>query len=75
LYNPQDLQCRTCARRFPNTDDGQAKRDAHLDWHFRINKRIRENVGRGQTRSWYLTEEVRTRSISLTNVLGMDKTS
>lgn len=57
LYYPQDLQCRTCARRFPNTDDGRAKRDAHLDWHFRINKKLRENVGRGQTRAWYLTEE------------------
>ena len=58
LYNPKDLQCRTCARRFPNTSQGQAKRDAHLDWHFRINKRLRENVGRVQTRTWYLTEEV-----------------
>jgi pre-mRNA cleavage complex 2 protein Pcf11 len=67
LYNPQDLQCRTCARRFPNTEDGRSKRDAHLDWHFRINKKLRENVGRGQTRAWYLTEEVFVAPAHITN--------
>ncbi|KAG4304511.1 hypothetical protein PORY_002221 [Pneumocystis oryctolagi] len=57
LYECMSLQCRTCAKRFEDTDDGRKKRDAHLDWHFRINNRLREISLRGQSRSWYFDEE------------------
>ncbi|KAK9248504.1 hypothetical protein V1506DRAFT_303127 [Lipomyces tetrasporus] len=56
LYDSLPLQCSTCGRRFADTDCDRKKRDAHLDWHFRVNKRLREDT-RGQSRSWYLDEE------------------
>ncbi|EMR08083.1 hypothetical protein PNEG_03523 [Pneumocystis murina B123] len=57
LYECMSLQCHTCAKRFEDTQDGRKKRDAHLDWHFRINNRLRELSSRGQSRSWYFDEE------------------
>ncbi|QSL67148.1 hypothetical protein MERGE_001537 [Pneumocystis wakefieldiae] len=57
LYECMSLQCYTCAKRFEDTQDGRKKRDAHLDWHFRINNRLRELSSRGQSRSWYFDEE------------------
>ncbi|KAG5518880.1 hypothetical protein PMAC_002411 [Pneumocystis sp. 'macacae'] len=57
LYECMSLQCRTCAKRFEDTDDGRKRRDAHLDWHFRINNRLREISLRGQSRCWYFDEE------------------
>ncbi|KAK9473960.1 uncharacterized protein V1510DRAFT_361984 [Dipodascopsis tothii] len=56
LYNAIPNSCRTCGRRFSNSKEDRARRDAHLDWHFRINKRLRDET-RGQSRSWFLTEE------------------
>lgn len=31
--------------------------DAHLDSHFRQNRRMKERVKRGLSRSWFVTEE------------------
>jgi pre-mRNA cleavage complex 2 protein Pcf11 len=59
LYDSLPLQCSTCGRRFADTERDRKIRDAHLDWHFRVNKRLREDT-RGQSRSWYLDEEVGT---------------
>ncbi|KAK9347498.1 hypothetical protein V1522DRAFT_401088 [Lipomyces starkeyi] len=56
LYDSLPLQCSTCGRRFADTERDRKIRDAHLDWHFRVNKRLREDT-RGQSRSWYLDEE------------------
>ncbi|KAK9320952.1 hypothetical protein V1517DRAFT_327848 [Lipomyces orientalis] len=56
LYDSLPLQCSSCGRRFADTDFDRKNRDAHLDWHFRVNKRLREDT-RGQSRSWYLDEE------------------
>ncbi|GAO46410.1 hypothetical protein G7K_0641-t1 [Saitoella complicata NRRL Y-17804] len=57
LYGALPLQCRTCGRRFADSEVGRAERDKHLDWHFGVNKRGREGVGRGVSRSWYLGVE------------------
>ncbi|BFZ61113.1 mRNA 3' end processing factor [Saitoella coloradoensis] len=57
LYGALPLQCRTCGRRFADSVEGRAERDKHLDWHFGVNKRGREGVGRGVSRSWYLGVE------------------
>ncbi|KAK9240331.1 hypothetical protein V1525DRAFT_395636 [Lipomyces kononenkoae] len=56
LYDLLPVQCSTCGRRFADTERDRKIRDAHLDWHFRVNKRLREDT-RGQSRSWYLDEE------------------
>ncbi|KAK9455511.1 hypothetical protein V1511DRAFT_458175 [Dipodascopsis uninucleata] len=56
LYESMPLQCSSCGRRFADTEEDRKARDAHLDWHFRVNKRVREDT-RGQSRCWFLTEE------------------
>lgn len=56
LYDSLPLLCSTCGRRFADTERDRKVRDAHLDWHFRVNKRLRDD-SRGQSRSWYLGEE------------------
>ncbi|KAK7205106.1 hypothetical protein BZA70DRAFT_238537 [Myxozyma melibiosi] len=56
LYDSLPLLCGTCGRRFADTERDRKIRDAHLDWHFRVNKRLRDD-SRGQSRSWYLGEE------------------
>jgi pre-mRNA cleavage complex 2 protein Pcf11 len=30
----------------------------HMDWHFRINKKMRQDEGRAQNRRWYLAEHL-----------------
>jgi pre-mRNA cleavage complex 2 protein Pcf11 len=42
-------RCKQCGIRFP---DGDAKMQAHLDWHFRRNKQKTESSGRGAHRRW-----------------------
>ncbi|KAJ3074807.1 hypothetical protein HDU98_010162 [Podochytrium sp. JEL0797] len=58
LYDPTTLQCKQCGTRFPGTTEaGRKKNTAHLDWHFRQNKRVREKGRRAVCREWYLGEE------------------
>ncbi|KAI9326733.1 hypothetical protein BDR26DRAFT_118307 [Obelidium mucronatum] len=59
LYDPTSLQCKQCGTRFPGTTEaGRKKNSAHLDWHFRQNKRLRERGGRRAVcREWYLGAE------------------
>jgi pre-mRNA cleavage complex 2 protein Pcf11 len=57
LYSAEPLQCKQCGFRYPKTDKGQAKMDAHLDSHFRQNRKMKERVKRGLSRSWFVTEE------------------
>ncbi|ORY22461.1 hypothetical protein BCR33DRAFT_728748 [Rhizoclosmatium globosum] len=55
LYDPSTNQCAQCGTRFPGTTDaGKKKYSAHLDWHFRQNKRLRENTRRRVCREWWL---------------------
>ncbi|WWD17299.1 hypothetical protein CI109_101739 [Kwoniella shandongensis] len=42
-------RCKQCGMRFPAAD---AKFDAHMDWHFRRNRKERETAGRGAHRRW-----------------------
>lgn len=56
LYKQMPKQCGTCGKRFPDTEDGRQLRNAHLDWHFRVNKKLREE-NRSNHRCWYLPQE------------------
>ena len=57
LYDAHPNQSSTCGRRFAATNDGRAKKDRHLDWHFRTNQRMADpNTNRGQHRNWYISE-------------------
>lgn len=57
LFTPLPSQCNTCGRRFPATDAGRARKDRHLDFHFRSNQRLAEAARRtGISRSWFIDE-------------------
>ncbi|KAJ3111249.1 hypothetical protein HK100_002757 [Physocladia obscura] len=59
LYDPSTLQCKQCGMRFPGTSEAGKKRNrAHLDWHFRQNKRMRDKGRRAVCREWYLGLDV-----------------
>ena len=60
LYEARPNQCTTCGKRFLATEEGRKKKARHLDWHFRTNQRLAESAKRGQSRSWYVDELVRT---------------
>lgn len=50
-------QCTNCSLRFANkTEKGKSKYSAHLDWHFRKNRKIRGNNFKTSNlnRDWYL---------------------
>ncbi|RCH82844.1 hypothetical protein CU098_000588, partial [Rhizopus stolonifer] len=57
LYSAEPLQCKQCGFRYPKTEKGQAKMDAHLDSHFRQNRKMKERTKRGLSRSWFVTVE------------------
>lgn len=58
LYPKDSSQCSNCSKRFANTYEGHLEKQNHLDWHFRINKRIMPSTGGGVVnRSWYLQSD------------------
>jgi len=56
FINEKPNQCSTCGRRFTSDDTGKAKKEKHLDWHFKTKTRSLEAEQRGQNRSWYVDE-------------------
>lgn len=56
LYGSMPKLCSTCGKRFPDSAEGRKVREAHLDWHFRVNKKLREENWT-QMRSWYISEK------------------
>lgn len=56
LYSAFPLKCKQCGYRYPDTEEGKKKMDAHLDFHFRQNRRSKERAKRGLSRSWFVTE-------------------
>ncbi|KAG0230098.1 hypothetical protein BGW41_002595 [Actinomortierella wolfii] len=57
LYGEQPLQCNQCGYRIPKSEDAQKKMDAHLDWHFRQNRRMKDKAKKSYSRSWLVGEE------------------
>ncbi|EGW30407.1 uncharacterized protein SPAPADRAFT_63257 [Spathaspora passalidarum NRRL Y-27907] len=67
LYNSKASKCSICGKRFSTDQEGSTKKRLHLDWHFRINKKL-TGTGSGatgtgggvvsnvQSRSWYLDD-------------------
>lgn len=66
LYESKGLKCSVCGKRFNNDQEGQSRKRLHLDWHFRINKKLQtsHNV---QSRNWFLDdiEWVKFRDVNL----------
>jgi len=55
LYEAKLSKCGLCGKRFTTDVEGSDKKRLHLDWHFRINKKLASgsNV---QSRNWYLDD-------------------
>ncbi|CCU82403.1 mRNA cleavage factor complex component Pcf11 [Blumeria hordei DH14] len=56
LYEKLGVPCSQCGRRFLPDIEGKKKKEAHMDWHFRVRRRMEEAEMRGQHRSWYVDE-------------------
>ncbi|KAA1466337.1 hypothetical protein DENSPDRAFT_831152 [Dentipellis sp. KUC8613] len=57
LYERLSVQCKQCGIRFSETALGKEKMKDHLDMHFRQNRKASQNVGRGHSRSWFVSVE------------------
>ncbi|KLO14940.1 hypothetical protein SCHPADRAFT_902804 [Schizopora paradoxa] len=59
LYSDLPVQCKQCAKRFPDGASGKKALQDHLDEHFRINKRLKDSkesgTGRGHWRGWFIS--------------------
>jgi len=56
LYSDLSVQCKQCARRFPDGAAGKKALQDHLDEHFRIKRRLKESgTGRGHWRGWFIS--------------------
>lgn len=59
LYKRLPSQCKQCALRFSGEEAGKKALQDHLDMHFKQNLRASQNSGRGHSRSWFVSLEVR----------------
>ncbi|CAI2174775.1 6250_t:CDS:2 [Funneliformis geosporum] len=57
IYDALPRQCKQCGFRYAGDEEGKAKMDAHLDWHFRQNRRMKEKSKKAQSRSWFVNDE------------------
>jgi pre-mRNA cleavage complex 2 protein Pcf11 len=58
LYDRLPAQCKQCGVRFSDDTSGKKAMDDHLDMHFRQNRKVNQNQGRGHSRSWFVNIEV-----------------
>jgi len=72
FINEKPNQCSTCGRRFTSDDAGRAKKEKHLDWHFKTKARGIEAEQRGQNRSWYVDELDWISTIEQLDDLGLE---
>lgn len=56
LYDSKELKCSICGKRFNNDETGITRKRLHLDWHFRINKKLKGSGSNVQSRNWYLDD-------------------
>lgn len=65
LYDDLKLQCKQCGFRFVDDVEGNERYNAHLDWHFRQNRRITERGNLNLSRDWFLPESAWIESSSV----------
>lgn len=56
VYNSKPSKCGLCGKRFTNDENGATKNKLHLDWHFRINKKLTAGNSNVHSRNWYLDD-------------------
>ncbi|PIL37089.1 hypothetical protein GSI_00781 [Ganoderma sinense ZZ0214-1] len=57
LYERLPTQCKQCGSRFSDDTIGKKQFEDHLDMHFRQNRKATQAVGRGHSRSWFVSLE------------------
>ena len=50
IFDPKAMQCKNCGVRYSPND--QRAYEQHLNWHFRMNKKNKENARKAQSRKW-----------------------
>ncbi|KAJ4144653.1 hypothetical protein LMH87_003528 [Akanthomyces muscarius] len=68
LYDELGSPCAECGRRFKRNMEGDKKRRAHMDWHFKVKQRSAEAEKRGTHRSWYVDQQDWLRSREVVDV-------
>ena len=53
IYDPTALQCKNCGLRFSSSQSDSVAYSQHLDWHFRIKRREKDNAKKAESRRWY----------------------
>lgn len=56
LYEAKPSKCSICGKRFANDPEGSNNKRLHLDWHFRMNKKLSIKGGNIQSRNWYVDD-------------------
>ncbi|CUM65210.1 uncharacterized protein PRCAT00002839001 [Priceomyces carsonii] len=56
LYDKKPSKCGICGKRFTTDEMGATRKRLHLDWHFRVNKKLSSNSSNVQARNWYLDD-------------------
>jgi pre-mRNA cleavage complex 2 protein Pcf11 len=56
LYNGKGSKCSQCGKRFATDSVGASKKRLHLDWHFRVNKKLSNANASVQSRNWYMDD-------------------
>ena len=53
IYDPTAMQCKNCGLRFSSSQYECQAYSQHLDWHFRMKRREKDNVKKAESRRWY----------------------
>ena len=53
VYDPSALQCKNCGLRFSTSHSDATAYSKHLDWHFRVKRREKDNAKKAESRRWY----------------------
>lgn len=53
VYDPSALQCKNCGLRFSTSQSDTESYSKHLDWHFRVKRREKDNAKKAESRRWY----------------------
>lgn len=63
LYGAKGQPCALCGKRFPTDAEGRRLQTLHLDWHFRLNRKLGGSANSSgasnaiiQSRNWYLND-------------------
>ena len=53
IYDPTAMQCKNCGLRFSSSQYECQEYSQHLDWHFRMKRREKDNAKKAESRRWY----------------------